>query len=244
MPSRLYSDLAWVWPLLDDASGHARDFTDLIGDLVATSHDPSESTLLHLGSGAGRYDENFARSFRRVVGIDASERMVALAKASNEAIEYHVADIRSCDLSETFDCIFIDDALCYMVEVSDVNRTLATARRHLTPGGVVVFSLDAISDTIDRMSTSCLVARSSAKPADVEIAYMRSYYKPVVERPECVATFVFTIHDSTGSRVEYDQHTTAVHPLSFWRDVVTANGFRSSEHRGPEIPSEVIFCLR
>src|SRR5262249_12082584 len=75
-----------------------------------------------------------------------SSEMLAVAeqKASGRTINlrFHQADIRIVELGETFDAVLMLFAvLGYQTENDDVKSALQTARRHLRPGGLLVFDV-------------------------------------------------------------------------------------------------------
>lgn len=102
-------------------------------------------SVLDLGCGTANHDVCLAALGYDVVGVERSATMLELARAKTAAqpnVELHEADIRSFDLGRHVDAVVLLFAvLGYITEDADVMATLATARRHLGPGGLLVFDV-------------------------------------------------------------------------------------------------------
>ncbi len=98
--------------------------------------------VLDLGCGTGRLAIPLARAGKAVTGIDRSPAMLARAKAKAGAlpIRWVEGDFRDCDLGRRFDlAIAAAHAFQALLSEQDQRAFLACARRHLSPGGVMVF---------------------------------------------------------------------------------------------------------
>ena len=108
--------------------------------------------VLDLACGGGPLVRRLAPRCERVVGIDASESMLDVARRSCHwfaNVELVQADFRSFALREKFDAVVCaSDALNYvgsMAELEDVFRCVA---EHLAPGGL--FAFDVLGETFMR----------------------------------------------------------------------------------------------
>jgi len=104
--------------------------------------------LLDLGCGTGGHAITFATRGYSVVAVDRSEAMLAEARRKSEQLavstrpELYCEDIRRFAVERTFDVALLMFAvLGYHLGNDDVLAALATARRHLRPGGLVVFDV-------------------------------------------------------------------------------------------------------
>jgi len=104
--------------------------------------------ILDLGSGTGGHAIPLVQQGYEVVGVERSPGMLVQArtKAAKEAPDgrllFHQGDIRSVELGREFDAALIMFAvLGYQHENTDVRAALRTARRHLRPGGLLVFDV-------------------------------------------------------------------------------------------------------
>jgi SAM-dependent methyltransferase len=101
--------------------------------------------VLELGSGTGRATASLARTAGRVVALELSPEMIAVARRRLAALSnvwFVAADMRQAELRPRFDLVIaVDDPFVHLTEDDDRARAVATAARHLLPGGR--FLLDA-----------------------------------------------------------------------------------------------------
>ncbi len=99
--------------------------------------------VLDLGCGTGNHAIPLARRGYEVVGVDRSEAMLAEARRkAGSAVTFHRGDVRDVDLGRRFDAVLMMFAvLGYQRENADVLAALATARRHLRPGGLFLYDV-------------------------------------------------------------------------------------------------------
>ncbi|MEX0852192.1 MAG: methyltransferase domain-containing protein, partial [Bauldia sp.] len=95
-------------------------------------------SLLDLGTGTGRMLELFGPLYRRAVGVDASNDMLAVARANLDHAGVADVQVRLGDINHlpfvrnSFDVVTIHQVLHYL---DDPERALAEAARVLRPGG-------------------------------------------------------------------------------------------------------------
>jgi SAM-dependent methyltransferase len=111
--------------------------------------------VLEVACGTGRVLVPLARAGHRVVGVDASPHMLALAREKLAAAGPEVAaraelmqgDMRSFDLGRSFDLAVIAvKSFGYLLDRRDQFRALATVAAHLRPGGLL--ALDLLNPTL------------------------------------------------------------------------------------------------
>lgn len=125
-------------PYLYDAEygGYQGDF-DLFFNLI------SEGNVLDLACGTGRLAIPMAQKGFNVIGLDASESMLALAREKSKEllIEWIQGDIRDFQLNKTFDLILMaGNAFQALLSEEDQIQMLACVRKHLKPTGLFVFN--------------------------------------------------------------------------------------------------------
>ena len=109
----------------------------------------SGGAVLELGCGTGRVSIPIARAGIDIVGIDASSAMLARAREkSREAgipnLKLLWDDMRDFNLSSEFNLIIIPfRGLLSLLSVDDEIRTLTNIKRHLAPGGKLIFDIFA-----------------------------------------------------------------------------------------------------
>jgi ubiquinone/menaquinone biosynthesis C-methylase UbiE len=95
--------------------------------------------VLELACGTGRISIPIAREGVRVVGLDRSAEMLAVARnksAGLDNVRWVEGDMAGFDLGERFGLVFIPyRSFLLLTAVADQKACLAAARRHLAPGG-------------------------------------------------------------------------------------------------------------
>jgi toxoflavin synthase len=122
MPYRIYIE---EWSVLD-----------VLGDV-------SGKSVLELACGTGHYARRLRqRGAARVVAVDLSPEMIEVARAQEAqqslGITYHVQDVASLDLGETFDTVLAVYLLHYAPDRASLDRMTQAIARHLQPGGSFV----------------------------------------------------------------------------------------------------------
>lgn len=118
-------------------------------------HHPEARSILDLGCGTGRHALLLAEAGYRVTGVDRSPEMLAMASAqlagssperaarvasSGAAPEFVQGDIRSVRTGRAADVVIsLFHVMSYQVSNADLKAAFATAKEHLTPGGVFIF---------------------------------------------------------------------------------------------------------
>ncbi|MFH1502801.1 MAG: class I SAM-dependent methyltransferase [Candidatus Eisenbacteria bacterium] len=241
---RLYKDLAWLWPTMsppEDYVEEAETFARVIRERTRVT----PRTLLHLMSGGGHLDHRMKRDFA-ITGVDVSPEMVGLARRLNPDVEYILDDVRSVRLGRTFDAVFIDDGVLYMLTEDDLKAAFETAFEHLVPGGVMLVYAESTPESFEQNRTD--VARRAS--GDVELVYVENQYDPDTSDTTYETTFVYLIRQDGRLTVETDHHTCGIFTLDTWRRLLRDAGFDALEMRFehsefPEGSAEPMFaCLR
>ncbi|HEX8967861.1 MAG TPA: class I SAM-dependent methyltransferase [Chloroflexota bacterium] len=94
--------------------------------------------VLDLGCGTGGHSAQLAARGYSLVGVDRAPDMLRLARERGGTARFEAGDITHLDLAETFDAVLMMFAvLGYQARNADVLAALASARRHLRPGGLL-----------------------------------------------------------------------------------------------------------
>jgi cyclopropane fatty-acyl-phospholipid synthase-like methyltransferase len=105
-----------------------------------TKHLPVGSTVLDLGCGTGKPILQFLiQSGFHVTGVDASQKILEIAKKNFPATELILADMRSLDLKKKFDAIIAWHSFFHL-PASDQPKMFDTFEKHLNPGGFLLFT--------------------------------------------------------------------------------------------------------
>lgn len=232
---KLYSDLAWLWPLWGDPAGEYADYCAEVTRLIRQNARRAVQSVLIVGCGGGKNAFNLKRHFR-VTGLDLSPDMLKLAGHLNPECEFVEGDMRDFDLRRTFDAILMDDGLSYMTSRDDLKAAFQTARRHLAPGGVLVTTPDHTTETFVQNQTSATPGISGRGPFGTEVVFIENSYDPDPGDDWYETTMIFLIREAGKLRIETDHHRLGLFPVAFWRNTleeigltVLENGYRQDE---------------
>src|SRR5215472_7901136 len=106
----------------------------------------SKGPVLELACGSGRLTIPIAQSGVEIVGADSSLSMLEAARAKAAAagvtVKFFAADMRDFKLLPLYSRIILaGNSLQHLLTPHDLRRCLACARRHLAPGGRLVFDV-------------------------------------------------------------------------------------------------------
>jgi ubiquinone/menaquinone biosynthesis C-methylase UbiE len=123
-----------------DALYSVQDYGAAAGKLRARLRElhPEAKTLLDVGCGSGRHLGHLQEHYR-VEGFDLNPDLLALAQARCPGVAFHQGDMADFDIGRRFDvvtCLF--SSIAYVKTLERMRQAIATMKRHLAPGGVVV----------------------------------------------------------------------------------------------------------
>jgi len=142
---KLYSDLADWFHLLTAPESYAKE-ARIYGDLMVSRAAGPVRRVLELGSGGGNNASHLKARFELTL-TDASAAMLEVSRGLNPECVHLQGDMRTLRLDETFDAVFVHDAVMYMASESDLRSVMETATEHCRPGGVVLFAPDCVAET-------------------------------------------------------------------------------------------------
>lgn len=104
-------------------------------------HGCAQGDLLEFGSGTGRHGRLLAAQGYRVHGVERSQAMVEVARASDGGrFTCECGDIRTIRLQRTYDAVLsLFHVVSYQVTNADVTAVFARAAEHVRPQGLFVF---------------------------------------------------------------------------------------------------------
>jgi len=215
---RLYSDLAWTWPIISPLEYYIEE-TEFFCNVIREHSKIPVKTLLHLGCGGGHNDYTLKKYFQ-VTGVDVSPEILELAKKLNPEVNYISGDIRSVRLENTFDAVVTIDSTAYMVTVEDLRGMFATAFSHLKPGGVFLFFVE---ETIDDFKQNKTTSHTNCK-GDIEITFIENLYDPDHSDTSYEATFIYLIRRKGNLEIHTDRHLCGIFRLDILIDLLREIG--------------------
>ncbi len=216
---RLYSDLSYLWPLFsppEDYAAEAEHWRQVLRQRLG----PGRHSVLELGSGGGHTLIHLTAEFE-LTAVDLSPEMLALSRKLNPATPHHVGDMRNVRLGQTFDAVAIHDAVCYLLTEEDLLATFATARDHLTPGGVLLLCPDFLKETFSGPMVLHWVCES-AEPAFTVIEYC---HDPDPDDTTIESVFFFILKEGGALRIEQDRHLTGLFATDTWLRLLSDSAF-------------------
>ncbi len=232
MPStetpRLYSDLAWLWPLWGDPDGEYAEWCAHVAAMIAKRAKREVRTLLNLGCGGGKNAYNLKRD-HEVTGLDLSPAMLANAKKLNPECTFVQGDMRDFSLPSRFDAILVDDAVSYMTSREDLSRLFRAAYRHLEPGGVMIVSPDGTKETFEQNETHVTrgnaAAEAKGEPENVAVVFIENNYDPDPADDTYEGLIVYLIREQGKLRVEVDHHVLGIFAADVWPALLREVGY-------------------
>ena len=216
----LYNELAYLWPAISPPEEYAAEaayWRRALRQYLGEGRRP----ILELGVGGGHNLSHLTAEFD-ATAVDISPKMLALSRRLNPTVEHHLGDMRTFRLpGRTFDAVLIHDAIAYMLTEDDLRAAFATARAHLSPGGLLIVGPDLVSDTFKPgMKLSWSTRRGSVEIFTEETVCDRDPSDTTVE-----SHFTYTINENGMRRVERDVHVTGLFSIATWTALLEEAGF-------------------
>jgi ADP-ribose pyrophosphatase YjhB (NUDIX family)/SAM-dependent methyltransferase len=219
---RLYSDMAWAWPLISQGEDYVQEAEEFALHIRQHARVPV-STLLHLGCGGGHLDLILKKYFN-VSGVDVSQPMLELAGQLNPEVAYFPGDMRTARLAKDFDVVVIADSINYMLSEVDLRSAFQTVYVHLKPGGVFCTYAGVTRQNFRQNDTRV----STHSDGSVIITFIENRYDPNPEDSTYENTFVYLIRRKLGEgqlEIETDRHLGGLFDLETWTRCLSETGF-------------------
>lgn len=176
----------WDSATYDDAHSFVYEYGEDVVDLL----DPDEGErILDLGCGTGHLTHQIADAGATAVGLDSSAEMVDEARTTHPDCQFVCEDARSFTFDESFDAVFSNAALHWIVDHDAVLDSITDALR---PGGRFVAELGG-SGNVDSIVTAThaeLVDRGYETP-------MPWYFPTIGSYASRLETHGFEVHHAT-----------------------------------------------
>jgi SAM-dependent methyltransferase len=148
---KLYGELASWFHLLSSPPDYAEE-AEFARGLIQEASGTPPGNILELGSGGGNNASHLKAHFKMTL-VDLSAGMLELSKKLNPECEHIQGDMKTLRLGRAFDAVFIHDAIMYMTNETDLERSLETASIHCKSGGGLLVMPDVIRETFVSLTT-------------------------------------------------------------------------------------------
>jgi SAM-dependent methyltransferase len=234
---RLYAQLADWWPVLSDPADYEEEAAIFRAALDETSGGEVR-TVLELGSGGGN-NASWLKQHYAMTLVEPSLGMREVSRALNPECRHAPGDMRHVRLDESFDAVFIHDAIMYMTTEADLRAALRTAHAHCRPGGVALFVPDDTTETF-RPGTKTGGHDRGAR----SLRYLAWTFDPDPDDTEFHSVYAFLLREGDGAvRCEHDEHVLGLFPHATWLRLIEEAGFavsaRPFPHSDFETPREL-----
>ena len=223
---RLYDDLAPWFHLLTAPEDYA-DEAEAYRRLLTDACDKPPRTVLELGSGGGNNASHLKTHFELTL-VDRSSQMLELSRGLNPELRHEVGDMRTVRLGDTFDAVFVHDAIAYITTETDLAATVETAYVHVRPGGAALFVPDFVRERFE--------PRTSHGGHDGEgrsLRYLEWTTDPDPADTSYVSDFAYLLREGEDVRVEHDRHVCGLFPGATWLALLESAGFEARAHVMP-----------
>lgn len=215
---RLYTDLAHWWPLLSAPEDYAQDaaeYTALLNSITA----PPLNHILELGSGGGNNALHMKQHFQMTL-CDIAPAMIDISRKLNPECEHIIGDMRNIRLNQTFDAVFIHDAISYMTHRDELRAAIHTARIHCRPGGAILMVPDYIQETFRTNSSH---GGNDASPTRA-LRYLQWDHDPDPSDEQYSVDFAYLIQDGHQLLRQFETHTCGLFSFETWIELIEAEG--------------------
>jgi len=225
MAHRFYTDLAEWWPLISAPEEYAEEAMEALRHLRSAGRPVRE--VLELGSGGGNNAYHLKAELDLTL-VDLNAEMVGVSQRLNPECAHAVGDMRTVRLGQTFDAVFVHDAIDYMVTTDDLVAAMRTAFEHCRPGGVAVVVPDATTESwapgTEHGGHDALDGRGAR--------YLQWDWDPDPQDERVVTDYVFVLRGADGrSEVVHETHETGLFQESKWLSLLTHVGFDATAER-------------
>ena len=218
---KLYAEIAPWWPLISPPEEYEEEAGIYRRHLVEAC-DGSPQTMLELGSGGGHNASHLKAHFEMTL-VDLSPGMLAMSRQLNPECRHIEGDMRTVRLDQTFDCVFIHDAVDYMTTLEDLRAAIETAYLHCRPGGAALFAPDHLRENY-RPSTDC----GGCDGEDKSAHYLECSFDPDPDDTTITTDYAFVLRSADGSvEVVHDRHITALFRREEWLGLLADVGFEA-----------------
>jgi SAM-dependent methyltransferase len=219
---KLYNELAYWWPVFSEPAAYRREVAHF-ARVLRKSTRPAPRTMLELGSGGGNSALLLKKRFAMTL-VDISPRMLRVSRKLNPECKHVTGDIRSVRLGQTFDAVYVHDAICHMTTEKDLRAVMQTAYAHCRPGGVALFVPDFVRETFEEGTD-----QGGGDSERGSVRFLQWIVDPDPADTTYLVDFAILLRGRKGeTRVAHDQHLLGLFARARWMRLLREVGFKPS----------------
>ncbi len=219
LPTKMYGDLADWWHLLSQVEDYEEE-AEVFARVIQQYATSPVGSVLELGAGGGN-NAFHLKSYFTMTLVDLSEAMLEQSRRINPECVHHQGDMRTVRLGQTFDAVFIHDAIDYMTTLDDLRRALETAFVHCKPGGVALFVPDHLKETFVPDTD-----HGGHDGPDRSLRYLKWTWDPDPDDALYTTDYAYLLRLPDGTtQVHTDRHVHGLFRRQDWLDAISGAGF-------------------
>jgi len=202
MPYNLYGKYAKYYDRLSKWQKRESKFIEHVFKKHCKS---SGNRMLVFACGTGTHEKYLKKNFR-IVGVDKSKEMLAIAKKKNPSVLYKKGDMRTFKAGKDFDVVICLDSMWYNQTYKDLETTLKNFHYHLKRGGLAIFSIYPWKHNFKQYDIN--IDKYIGK--DKHIILLTIDYDPDPNDTKHESLFIFLTKENGKLKIESESHTLAI----------------------------------
>jgi len=222
---RLYHELSYLWPIISPPSEYAGE-AESWRRILINKLGQAKRLILELGAGGGHNLSHLTKHFQ-ATAVDISPQMLSLSQQFNPDVQHYLGDMRTVRLSQTFDAVLIHDAIGHMLTEADLRATFATAKAHLSPGGLLLIAPDWVKEEFEGPQLFYWTRSGSRGNKELSVTIQEYLHDPDPKDSQIESIYSYLIQSEGSVRIERDVHVNGLFPVSTWMGLLDEAGFNA-----------------
>ena len=215
---KLYNQFAQWWHLLsapEECIEEANVYIEII-----RKYKNDVKTCLEFGCGGGNNAFHMKNHLEMTL-TDISPQMLKVSKSINPECQHIQGDMRSINLRQIFDCVFIHDAISYITDEMDLSKVFEVAGKHLNPGGLALIMPDDFMETFRPQTNSGGTDKDGRA-----LRYLEWTHDPDPYDSRFSAEYAYIMKDVDGNVIYDNDHAEyGLFPMETWKSLISQSGF-------------------
>jgi ubiquinone/menaquinone biosynthesis C-methylase UbiE len=186
---------------------------------------PEAKNILDIGCGTGEHLNLLKDEFETLWGVDVNQEIINEAKKKSDKINYLVGGMKDFAIDAKFDVITcLYSVFNYNLTLEDATMALDNFKKHLNPGGVIIFAL------YTPHNTDKVVSLHMGNNDEIEVAKINQY---VFDPATGLETTDFLIFTKTSAGVDFQvekNHKYRIYSTEEFSSLCQKSGFTKHEY--------------